>query len=63
MAEEMVFQIVTATDENGMTTWFWTHQSADEELAEERLIGPYETEEQAKNAAVSALTASNTTVH
>jgi hypothetical protein len=63
MVEETVFQIVSATDEDGATSWFWTHQSADEELAEERLIGPFETEEQAKDAAVSALTASNTTVH
>jgi hypothetical protein len=58
MVEETVFQIVLATDEDGTTSWFWTHQNPDEEIDGDRLIGPFDTEQQAKDDAVSTLTGS-----
>jgi hypothetical protein len=59
MVQESVFQIVLATDdEDGTTSWFWTHQSSDEEIDGDRLIGPFDTEEEAKDNAVSTLTGS-----
>jgi hypothetical protein len=36
----------------------WTHQSADEEIQEDRLIGPFATEQQAKHDALATLTGS-----
>jgi hypothetical protein len=60
MVQESVFQIVLATDdEDGTTSWFWTHQSPDDEAIDtDRLIGPFDTEEQAKDNAIATLTGS-----
>jgi hypothetical protein len=59
MVEDRVFQIVRLTEEDGTSSWFWTNQKPDEEIVEERLIGPFDTEQQAKDNAVSTLTGSS----
>jgi hypothetical protein len=61
MVDERVFQVVRLTDEDG--TWFWTNQKPDEPIEEDRLIGPFETEEQAKNDAIATITGSGITSH
>jgi hypothetical protein len=58
MVEDRVFQIVRLAAEDGTTSWFWTNQNPDEEIDGDRLIGPFDTEEQAKDDAVSTLTGS-----
>ena len=58
MAAETVLQVVSLDHEDGTTIWFWTHQSPDEEIQEDRLIGPFDTEQQAKDDALSTLTGS-----
>jgi hypothetical protein len=59
MVAETVFQIVSLDHEDdGTTSWFWTHQSPDEEIQEDRLIGPFDTEQQAKDDALATLTGS-----
>ena len=58
MVAETVFQVVSLAHEDGTTSWFWTHQSADEEIQEDRLIGPFDTEQQAKDDALATLTGS-----
>jgi hypothetical protein len=61
MVEECVFQIVLGTDdEDGTTCWFWTHQSPDDDEAidADRLIGPFDTEEQARDNAIATLSGS-----
>jgi hypothetical protein len=63
MVEERVFQVVRVIREDGSTGWFWTNQHPDEEIIEDRLIGPFETQQQAKDDAISTLTRSSTTVH
>jgi hypothetical protein len=46
-------------DEHGTTSWFWTNQQPDEEIERDCLIGPFDTEQQAKDEAISALTGSS----
>jgi hypothetical protein len=46
-------------DEDGMTSWFWTNQPPDKEIEGDCLIGPFNTEQQAKDDAISALTGSS----
>jgi hypothetical protein len=59
MSKDRVFQVVRVLDEDGMTSWFWTNQSPDEEIEGDCLIGPFDTEQQAKDDAISALTGSS----
>jgi hypothetical protein len=58
MSKDRVFQIVRLADEDGTTSWFWTNQHPDEEIERDGLIGPFDTEQQAKNDALSTLTGS-----
>jgi hypothetical protein len=58
MVDERVFQVVSLAHEDGTTSWFWTNQSPDEEIEEDRLVGPFDTEQQAKDDALSTLTGS-----
>jgi hypothetical protein len=62
MSRDRVFQVVRVLDEDGMTSWFWTNQPPDKEIEGDCLIGPFDTEQQAKDDAISALTGS-TSVH
>jgi hypothetical protein len=59
MAKERVFQIVRLSDEDGATGWFWTNQQSDEEIERDRLIGRFESEQQAQNDAISTRTGSS----
>jgi hypothetical protein len=59
MSKDRVFQIVRLADEDGTTSWFWTNQHPDEEIERDGLIGPFDTEQQAKNDAISTLTGSS----
>jgi hypothetical protein len=63
MFEERVFQVVRLTDEDGRSSWFWTNQKPDEPIEEDRLIGPFRTEQQAKKDAIATLTGSGKTTH
>jgi hypothetical protein len=58
MSKDRMFQIVRVADEEGTTSWFWTNQHPDEEIEADYLIGPFDTEEQAKADAISTLTGS-----
>jgi hypothetical protein len=55
MSKDRVFQIVRVADEHGTTSWFWTNQQPDEEIERDCLIGPFDTEQQAKDDAISTL--------
>jgi hypothetical protein len=59
MSKETMFQLVRLSDEEGTTSWFWTNQQPDEEIEKDRLIGPFDTEQQAQDDAVSTLTGSS----
>jgi hypothetical protein len=59
MSRDRVFQIVRLADEDGTTSWFWTNQHPDEEIERDCLIGPFDTEQQAKNDAISTLIGSS----
>jgi hypothetical protein len=59
MPKETMFQLVRLSDEEGTTSWFWTNQQPDEEIEKDRLIGPFDTEQQAQDDAVSTLTGSS----
>jgi hypothetical protein len=59
MSKDRVFQVVRVSDEDGTTGWFWTNQPPDEEIVQDRLIGPFDTEQQAKHDAISTLTGSS----
>jgi hypothetical protein len=58
MSKDKVFQIVRLADEDGTTSWFWINQHPDEQIERDSLIGPFDTEQQAKNDALSTLTGS-----
>jgi hypothetical protein len=58
MVEERVFQVVRLVGEDGSTSWFWTHQHPDEEIIEDQLIGPFETQRQATDDAIATITGS-----
>jgi hypothetical protein len=59
MSKDRVFQIVRVADEHGTTSWFWTNQQPDEEIVRDCLVGPFDTEQQAKDDAISTLTGSS----
>jgi hypothetical protein len=58
MAKDRVFQVVRVAGEDGATGWFWTNQQPDEQIEPDRLIGPFDTEQQATADAISTLTGS-----
>jgi hypothetical protein len=43
-------------DEDGKTNWFWTNQHPDEEIEHDCFIGPFDTEQQARDDAIFTLT-------
>jgi hypothetical protein len=59
MPKETMFQLLRLSDEEGTTSWFRTNQQPDEEIEKDRLIGPFDTEQQAQDDAVSTLTGSS----
>jgi hypothetical protein len=59
MSRDRMFQIVRVADEDGTTSWYWTNQHPDEEIERDCLIGPFDTEQQAKDSAISTLTGSS----
>jgi hypothetical protein len=56
MAKDKVFQVVQVADEDGTKSWFWTNQHPDEEIEHDCLVGPFDTEQQAKDDAIFTLT-------
>jgi hypothetical protein len=55
MAKDRVFQVVRVAYEDGTTSWFWTNQPPDEEIERDHLIGPFDTEQKAKEHEFSIL--------